>query len=122
MHEPSTLETAMGESFFQIVTFAVVGLFMIPWSSYPWAEYLPFTMEQHLLQEIMINGMKITKVQVVETGAPVEIRRKATSKRGEEDEHRTAKTESSAAGRYGSYCGACRNRRQGIPRAWGTFL
>ncbi len=49
------------QSFFQIVTFGVIGLFMIPWARFPWAKYLPFTMGQHLLQEIMMNGMKITQ-------------------------------------------------------------
>ncbi|HHY11187.1 MAG TPA: hypothetical protein GX529_01015 [Firmicutes bacterium] len=49
------------QSFFQIVTFGVIGLFMIPWASFPWAKYLPFTMGQHLLQEIMMKGMKITQ-------------------------------------------------------------
>ena len=49
------------QSFFQVVTFGVIGLFMIPWSKYPWAKYLPFTMGQHLLQEIMMEGMKFTQ-------------------------------------------------------------
>jgi ABC-2 type transport system permease protein len=49
------------QSFFQIVTFGVIGLFMLPWARFPWAKYLPFTMGQHLLQEIMMNGMKITQ-------------------------------------------------------------
>ena len=50
------------QSFFQVVTFGVIGLFMIPWSRYPWAKYLPFTMGQHLLREVMMKGMKITRV------------------------------------------------------------
>lgn len=50
------------QSFFQIVTFGVIGLFMIPWARFPWAKYLPFTMGRHLLQQIMINGLKLTKV------------------------------------------------------------
>lgn len=49
------------QSFFQVVTFGVIGLFMIPWSKYPWAKYLPFTMGQHLLQEIMMEGRKFTQ-------------------------------------------------------------
>ncbi|HHY17244.1 MAG TPA: hypothetical protein GX524_04145 [Firmicutes bacterium] len=48
------------QSVFQIVTFGVIGLFMIPWTRFPWAKYLPFTMSQHLLQRIMMKGMKLT--------------------------------------------------------------
>jgi len=47
------------QAFFQVVTFGVVALFFIPWSKFPWAKYLPFTMGRYLLQKIMINGLKL---------------------------------------------------------------
>ncbi|HHY34243.1 MAG TPA: hypothetical protein GX510_01185 [Firmicutes bacterium] len=46
-------------AFFQVVQFAVIGLLVIPWNKFPWAKYLPFSMGRHLLQRVMIDGVRL---------------------------------------------------------------
>ncbi|MBE3519138.1 MAG: hypothetical protein IMW97_02420 [Firmicutes bacterium] len=46
-------------AFFQVVQFAVIGLLVLPWNRFPWAKYLPFTMARHLLQQVMMNGVRL---------------------------------------------------------------
>ncbi len=53
------------QSFFQVITFGVIGLFAVPWETFPWAKYLPFTMGQHVLQKIMTDGVRITQISGV---------------------------------------------------------
>lgn len=47
------------QAFFQIVQFALIGLFFIPWETFPWARYLPLTMGQHLLRGVLMDGASL---------------------------------------------------------------
>jgi len=51
-------------AFFQVVQFAVIGLLVMPWSRFPWAKYLPFSMGRYLLQEVMMDGLRLWQVPV----------------------------------------------------------
>lgn len=50
------------QAFFQIVQFALIGLFFVPWDTFPWARYLPLTMGQHLMRGVLIDGVSLFKV------------------------------------------------------------
>ncbi len=50
------------QAFFQIVQFAIIGLFMIPWDRFPWAKFLPLAMGQRVLQRVLMNGDKLWEV------------------------------------------------------------
>lgn len=50
------------QSFFQIVQFLLIGIFLIPWSRYPWAKFLPLAMGRHILQEVLMRGLRLGQV------------------------------------------------------------
>ncbi len=47
------------QSFFQIVQFAVLGLFFVPLDKCPWAKFLPFVQTQKALQCVLMDGLRI---------------------------------------------------------------
>jgi len=47
------------QSFFQVVQFLIIGVFFIPWDTFPLAKYLPLAASQRLLQKVVIDGTKV---------------------------------------------------------------
>jgi len=47
------------QAVFQIFQFVFVAFITLPWGTFPWARYLPLSMGNHLLQEIMIKDLRI---------------------------------------------------------------
>lgn len=47
------------QGFFQILQFVFVAFMMAPWDRLPWARYLPLAMGNHLLQRIMVGGVRV---------------------------------------------------------------
>ena len=50
------------QSFFQVVQFLMIGIFLVPWDRFPWAKFLPLSASQKVLQRIVIDGLKIWQI------------------------------------------------------------
>jgi ABC-2 type transport system permease protein len=50
------------QAFFQIVQFALIGILFVPWGTFPWAKYLPLSMSRHILQDVLMDGLKLWQV------------------------------------------------------------
>ena len=46
------------QAVFQIFQFVFVAFLTLPWSIFPWARYLPLSMGNYLLQEVMIRDLR----------------------------------------------------------------
>lgn len=55
-------------AFFQVIQFAVIGLLVVPWNRYPWARYLPFSMARHLMQKVMMDGVRLWQLPARDLG------------------------------------------------------
>lgn len=47
------------QAFFQVVQFVMVAFIAAPWSTIPWARYLPLAMGNHLARQIMSDGVRL---------------------------------------------------------------
>lgn len=56
------------QAVFQIVQFALIGFFFVPFDAFPVARYLPLTEGRKLLQEVLMGGIRIWQTQWADLG------------------------------------------------------